>query len=170
MLTLIAAIPTAVEAPRPPHGYTLRPCRQSDIPDLGHLYFESYDPGVACATLAEAIADIEAAFAGAYGELWQEASQVAVAPDEQPVSAIQIVRRAPWEDTPDCPFITELFTARSHRRRGLARALVQSSMAVLAGAEHANVALRVDEDNTPALILYESLGFHAWARMHREQL
>jgi N-alpha-acetyltransferase 10/11 len=103
---------------------------------------------------------MEATFAGAYGALWQEASRVATNDDAAIVAAIQVVHRAPWDDTPDCPFVIELFTARAHRRRGLGRALMLGAMGVVAQAGHTNIALRVHPENMPALSLYRRLGFH----------
>ncbi len=35
-------------------------------------------------------------------------------------------------------------------------------MAIVGGANHDTLALRVDEDNTSALNLYRSLGFYEW--------
>lgn len=162
MLTLIADIPSVAVGLPIPRRYFFRPCVPSDIPGLASLYFASYDPGVAGASLAEAEADMEAAFSGAYGELWPEASQVAVAQEGQLVAAIQVVRCAPWTDTPRCPFVIELFTSRDHRRCGLASALVRGAMDVLAGANQVHLALRVDADNGPALSLYHRLGFRTW--------
>jgi ribosomal protein S18 acetylase RimI-like enzyme len=141
------------------------------MPALGRLYFEAYEPGEACASLAEAEADIRAAFAGEYGELWPAASLVAISGGSvsggsvsggsvsggSVVAAIQVVRRAPWPDTPDCSFAIELFTDRAYRRRGLGRALVLGAMAVTG-----QLALRVSPDNTAALALYRSLGFTDW--------
>jgi N-alpha-acetyltransferase 10/11 len=146
----------------PAAGYLLRPSQPADLESLGALYFHSYDRGQACASLAEAAADIRAAFAGEYGELWPEASLVTVTADHQIIGAIQIVKRALWPDTPDCPFVIELFTARAHRRRGVARSLVLAAVAVLADAGQRRLALRVSTDNRPALSLYRSLGFQNW--------
>jgi N-alpha-acetyltransferase 10/11 len=160
LLTLIADVSCSADALEGPHGYVVRSCRPSDVEKLGHLYFESYDPPNACRDLAEAIADMEATFAGAYGELWQEASLVATAESGEIVAAIQVVHRAPWDDTPDCPFIIELFTARAHRRRGLGHALMLRSMGVVAETGHKSIALRVHPENMPALRLYQRLGFH----------
>jgi 8-oxo-dGTP pyrophosphatase MutT (NUDIX family) len=155
LLTLIRA-----DQPPPPTvapaGYVLRACSPADIEALGDLYFASYDPGEAAATREEAVADIRAAFAGDYGELWPEASLVATTPAGDLAAAIQVVRRAPWPDTPDCPFVIELFTARAHRRRGLARALIAGALAVVGRTE---VALRVSAGNDAALALYRDLGF-----------
>jgi len=140
-----------------PAGYALRACSPGDVEPLGDLYFASYDPGRASATREEAVADIRSAFAGGYGELWPEASLVATTTAAgDPVAAIQVVRRAPWPDTPDCPFVIELFTARAHRRRGLARALI---VAALDAVGHTEIALRVSADNHAALALYRGLGF-----------
>jgi N-alpha-acetyltransferase 10/11 len=146
-------------APVLPAGYRLRPCSAEDVEPLGRRYFDSYDPGVAGATVDEAIADIRAAFAGEYGELWPAASLVATSDEGGIAAAVQVVRRAPWPDTPDCPFVIELFTAPGHRRRGLARALLAGALTVAGRRE---VALRVSADNRPALALYRDLGFRDW--------
>lgn len=146
-------------APVLPAGYRLRPCTADDVEPLGRRYFDSYDPGVAGATVDEATADIRAAFGGEYGELWPAASLVATSGESGIAAAVQVVRRAPWPDTPDCPFVIELFTAPEHRRRGLARALLAG---VLAVTDRREVALRVSADNEPALALYRDLGFRDW--------
>jgi len=161
LLTLVAPISPA-PPPRLPGGYQVRPCELTDVGDLGTLYFDSYDPGVACATVTEAIADIRAAFNGDYGQLWPAASLVVTTAGAELAAAVQVVVRAPWEDTPDCPFVIELLTGRGHRRRGLARALLRSSMSVIADAGHQHVGLRVDERNASALAVYRQLGFRRW--------
>ncbi len=73
---------------------------------LGRLYFESYEPGMACETLEEAIDDIDATFNGDYGVTVKPAS--------------------------------------------------------LSDEGEGHVALRVDPDNSPAMRLYESIGFEKW--------
>ena len=161
LLTLIhshGSVPSAVA----PGGYRLRPCRADDIEQLGRLYFDCYDPGQACSDLPEAVADIRAAFAGDYGPLWPAASPVATALDGQVVAAILVVDNAPWPDTPDCPFAIELFTARAHRRQGLARSLVLGALTVIADTGPPHLALRVSPDNHAALTLYHVLGFRNW--------
>ncbi|MGI8405594.1 MAG: GNAT family N-acetyltransferase [Thermomicrobiales bacterium] len=144
-----------------PPGYRHRPMCAEDIPALGNLYFAAYDPGVACDTLEEAVADIRASFAGEYGNLWLEASPV-VTWNDQIVAAIMTVRRAPWNDVPECPFITELFIDRSHRRRGLARTLLMASLKAAYEHEESAIALRVDPSNDAALTLYAAAGFMPW--------
>jgi hypothetical protein len=44
--------------------------------------------------------------------------------DGKLVAALLAVRRARWDDTSDCPFITDLFTDQRFRRQGLARTLL----------------------------------------------
>ena len=128
----------------------LRTPTRADTTELGRLYFESYEPGIAAATEVEAIEDIAATFDGAYGPLSANWSWLAVS-GEQLVGALLVVERAPWPDTPDCPFIIELFTAPINRRQGLARALLATATT--------QVALRVSDDNVAAQRLYESVGF-----------
>lgn len=161
LVTLIRRIDAAPSPAEPPAGLAMRSSRPADLAALGALYFAAYDPGIACDTLEEAVADVAASFAGEYGEYWPEASPV-VTSGGRIVNAVMTVRRAPWDDTPDCPFIIELFTARDHRRRGLGRLAVTSCMRTVAAAGEQAVALRVAVDNRAALALYRSLGFARW--------
>ncbi|GAA3090245.1 GNAT superfamily N-acetyltransferase [Kribbella aluminosa] len=140
----------AVRAPRVP-GVVLRPPGVEDTQPLAQLYYEAYDPGASAATAAEALEDIALTFEGHYGVLDLDLSWLAWSGNDL-VGAMLIVERAPWADTPDCPFIIELFIAPGHRRRGIARLL-------LARCAATTVALRVDDGNAPALALYRDLGF-----------
>ncbi|MFC6156249.1 GNAT family N-acetyltransferase [Kribbella jiaozuonensis] len=141
--------PTAVP------GVVLRPPSVADTVELGHLYFASYDPGIAAESEQAALEDINLTFEGGYGVLSPTLSRLAWAGD-QLVGALLTVERAPWPDTPDCPFIIELFTAPSHRRLGIARLLLNH-------CADATVALRVEDNNLPALTLYRSAGFRSVA-------
>jgi GNAT superfamily N-acetyltransferase len=132
-------------------GVVLRPPVVTDAVELGRLYFDAYEPGAAAETEQEALDDINLSFEGGYGVLDSTLSRLAWSGDEL-VGALLVVERAPWPDAPDCPFIIELFTARSHRRQGIARLLLACCAAT-------TVALRVDDDNVPALELYRDLGF-----------
>ena len=164
LLTLIAQLDEAQPggtAPPSPPGFAVRSSNAADLRQLGMLYFEAYEPGVVCDSLDEATGDIKASFDGEYGEYWYEAFP-AIEADGRIVSAVMTVRRAPWSDTPDCPFIIELFTARDHRRQGLARLLMRHCFAVVRRKGETAVALRVAEENTPARALYQSLGFTDW--------
>jgi GNAT superfamily N-acetyltransferase len=136
-----------------PAGVALRAPSVGDTDALGRLYFASYEPGVAAATEAEAIEDIALTFESAYGTLNLDMSRLAWL-DDALIGAILVVDRAPWPDTPHCPFIIELFTAPTHRRQGVARCLLASIQG--------SVALRVAEGNHPAQTLYTTTGFHPW--------
>jgi ribosomal protein S18 acetylase RimI-like enzyme len=152
-VTLLLRPPSPLTPTAPPVGVTLRAPSAADTNALGRLYFESYPPGVACDTEPNAIEDIRATFDGAYGPLSLTNSYLAVASDAL-VGAVLVVDRAPWPDTPDCPFIIELFTHPSWRRQALATTLLTTCL-----QRPTSFALRVAEDNTPALNLYERLGF-----------
>ncbi len=164
-LTLTArvdgALPPRAEVPR---GLALRPCTSDLVGALADLYWEAYDPGVAAASLDEARADLEASFAGEYGPLWPEASPV-LEQSGSVVAAVLTVRSAPWDDVPPGPFVIELMTARSHRRRGLARLLMLESLHVAADEGASAVGLRVDSGNLAALSLYTDLGFRPVDRL-----
>ncbi|MFF0340356.1 GNAT family N-acetyltransferase [Kribbella sp. NPDC004875] len=134
-------------------GVALRPPTAADAVELGRLYFDAYEPGIAAATEQDALDDINLTFENGYGVLAPTLSRLAWA-GEQLVGALLVVERAPWPDTPDCPFIIELFTARTHRRQGIARLMLASCAAT-------TVALRVDEENAAALTLYRDLGFRS---------
>ncbi|TDW23634.1 GNAT family N-acetyltransferase [Kribbella kalugense] len=136
-----------------PAGVTTRAPSVADTVPLGRLYFASYEPGAAAATEAEAIEDITLTFESAYGNLNLDLSRLACL-DDVLIAAILVVDRAPWPDTPDCPFIIELFTSPTHRHQGIARALLASVPG--------QVALRVAEGNHSAKTLYTTTNFHPW--------
>lgn len=152
---------TPAATPILPPGYAIRPCQPDDTSSLGRLYFASYPAEILESTAEEAHEEIAATFAGRYGELWLAASPL-IEKNGEPVCAVMTVRRAPWDDTPPCPFIIEVFTDPTHRGRGLARAALVETLATLHAAGEAEAALRVDAENASALALYESLGFRQW--------
>ncbi|WP_018350388.1 GNAT family N-acetyltransferase [Longispora albida] len=153
-MTVFVAEATRVSFPGPPLTLATAP----EAERLGQLYFECYEPGVAWATEAEAIADIRLGFDGGYGPLWPEATLFAEA-DGRPVAAVYTVHRAPWPDTPDCPFVIDLHVSRAYRRQGLASRLLGEVLSLAAGTDRPRVALRVDPANEPAILLYTALGF-----------
>src|SRR3954470_2680042 len=108
-----------------PDGLLVRRVESSDADTTGRLYFAAYPRGVPGDSLQEAVSDITASFAGEYGEPWGDACLVACTVGGDIVGCVLTVVKAPWSDTPDCPFVIELFTAGEQRRRGIARALMQ---------------------------------------------
>ncbi len=169
MLTLIAQLPLRPHfQPSDSHHTTIRQCTAQDCEQLAALYFEAYDPGEACGSLEEARDDIVATFQGEYGELFPGASLVCEDSSETLCAAILTVKLAPWEDTPQYPFIIELFTARGSRRRGLAKQLMVAASRALVEDHQSHVALRVTKTNTAAAALYRSLGFIDWNSSEHE--
>lgn len=153
MLTLVRS-PAPLSVAALPADVVLRAPEPDDAVAVGQLYFGAYEPGIAGADESEAIDDIRASFAGEYGASRLDWSWLALSGGTV-VGAVLIVERAPWPDTPDCPFIIELFTARNWRRQGVGRALVAACIDAAGG----EVALRVNQDNSAARRLYASFGF-----------
>ena len=144
-----------------PAGFAVRAPRVTDADGLGRLYFDCQVPGADLADLTEGVAEIRAFFRGEFGEFWPGGSGV-IEFDGRLVAALLAVHRAPWDDTPDCPFITDLFTELANRRHGLARALVSRCLTEASATTRPQVALRADSDNAPAVRLYEDLGFRRY--------
>lgn len=136
----------------------VRRMTEDDLEAVADLYFAAYEPGVACDSLDEALEDVRASFAGEYGEYWWAGSFVHEG-SSGVIAAVMTVRRAPWPDTPDGPFIIELFTDKDQRRRHLARDLVELVLIEAAATGESAVGLRVLADNLPAIALYRALGF-----------
>ncbi len=78
------------------------------------------------------------------------------------MAAICTVTKAPWEQTPTCPFIIDLMVLPDFRRRGLATVLLRETARVVHENGDTHLALRVQTDNTPAVTLYDKLGFADW--------
>lgn len=161
LLTLEAQL-TPKLIPTLPDGYQMRPTLPTDVDALGRIYFTAYEPGIACETESEAIADMQLWLSGGYGEAWLAASPV-VTIDDSIASTVQVVRSAPWANVPDGPSITEVFTDRAHRHQGLAKAAMIAAMAALLEAGETSVSLRVLATNPAARRLYGSLGFRSWS-------
>jgi GNAT superfamily N-acetyltransferase len=161
---VIAAVAVLIHDSVPPEPFPApsigqaRAVTEADTAELGRLYFDAYPPGAACATEADATADVTASFAGEYGPLLRPAT-LAIESDGKLIAAVMTVSRAPWPDVPGCPFVIELFTAARHRRRGLASALLWRVLDQTDG----RLALRVADDNAAALQLYARLGFTSYA-------
>jgi ribosomal protein S18 acetylase RimI-like enzyme len=157
-LTLLAEARAATSVPLP-RGFAARVPDLSDAEDLGRLYFECPVPGMdAPDSAGGAISDMHSFFRGDYGEPWLDGSGL-VEGRGRLVAALLAVRSAVWDDTPDCPFITDLFTDRAFRRSGLAHVLMVRCMNQASATPRPMVALRADSDNAPAMRLYERLGF-----------
>jgi N-alpha-acetyltransferase 10/11 len=160
-LTLIAG-GRAAELPGLAAGFTVRSPAEGDAGRLGRLYFDAGVPYANLAHAEAAVGEILAFFRGEFGDLWPDASGV-VEHDGRLVAALLAVHRAPWDDTPDGPFITDLFTDPGFRRRGLGRVLMARCLAAVHRSGRQRVALRVESDNAPAVELYRSFGFRPYS-------
>jgi ribosomal protein S18 acetylase RimI-like enzyme len=160
-LTLIANVADMLSVSAPEcTGYHLRSTRRDDEEALAQLYLATY-PEEIIKDLNEAREELRVTFEGEYGPLDLSASPVAIV-GEEPAASVLTVTGAPWPDTPPGPFIIEVMVHPNHRRKGLAAYLLKETARRLAAAGKETAALRVLSDNTGALRLYRSLGFHEW--------
>jgi ribosomal protein S18 acetylase RimI-like enzyme len=121
---------------------------------LGSLMFAAYrgtvdDEGE---TEAAALAEIQKTYAGAYGAFVPLCSRV-VERAGRLVSATLITR---WQER---PFVAFSVTDPDSKRAGLARACMVGAMQCLRAAGESELRLVVTLANTPAVNLYNSLGF-----------
>ncbi len=151
---LLVASLAAAPVPAPHPLVTIRRVRPADTEEVAVLYHAAYDGAW---SMREAIDDILGNFGGRCGQLLEGASLVAVHRTSRRIlGAVFTVTGAPWPETPQGPFVIDLFSAKAFRRQGIARALMLAAMAASPGE---TMALRVEDDNEGALTLYRSLGF-----------
>lgn len=140
-----------------------RPVTTEDIPALSQLFFEAYDASSSSTTSKEDAQNIiRGVFDGEFGPFLPDASPVIEDEDGQVVAAAIVLEQREGENLPKVPYLFELFTASSHRRRGLAEQLVREAMTKLYNQGYEEVSLRIAEDNSAALALYLTLDFNRW--------
>jgi ribosomal protein S18 acetylase RimI-like enzyme len=137
-------------------GGVPRPVRPSDTEALAILLFAAYrgtidDEGD---SFAEALAEIEKMWRGEYGRFLPDCS-VAIERGEFLVSACLVSFFEPH----DAPLVVFLMTRPEAKRQGLARRLLEYSMALLSEKGHSRLTLVVTDGNDAAQRLYASLGF-----------
>jgi len=142
-------------------SHMYRTVRPSDKHDLAILLYAAFrgtidDEGE---RFADAVAEIDKTFSGAYGKLLLDCSLV-VERGEFLAAACLIGR-----STPDgLPLVVFSMTRPEAQREGLARVLLQRSINALLDRGYARLQLVVSDGNVPAQRLYASLGFHALDR------
>jgi GNAT superfamily N-acetyltransferase len=145
-----------------PLKVTTRPVTEEDADGLAKLFFASYDDQSVVGSQAEALEIIHKVFNGDFGALIESASPVVVDGSGRLVAAALVLDSRVGNDVPDAPYIFELFTAASRRREGFAEQLLRIAIDELYRLGHEEVALRIAEDNSPALALYLTLDFKRW--------
>jgi len=108
--------------------------------------------------LSYAKKEIESAYNNEYGELIPEAC-LSIKYDNNLVGAILTVRNAPWEDTPNSPFIIDLMIKKEHQRKGLGNYLIGQVGRILVEQNEQTIALKVTKSNEKAYNLYKKMGF-----------
>lgn len=148
------------------HPAPSRQVTAEDIPALSELYFQAYASSPAAMSKEDAGKIIQGVFDGEYGPFLPAASPVVEDDDGQVIAAAIVLEQRKGDDLPTAPYLFELFTASSHRRRGLAEQLVREAMTKLYSQGYEEVCLRIAEDNSAALALYLTLDFNRWIPDH----
>jgi len=151
-------IPMAIRLTRLPAGERAigRNPRNDEKDDLAILLYAAYrgtidDEG---GTFADARAEIDRLFDGAYGRFLGDCSFV-IEEGEFLASASLVTWWAPH----DAPLVAFTMTRPEAQGRGLARSLLTKSMNALCDAGYDRLTLIVTDGNAPAQRLYRSLGF-----------
>jgi ribosomal protein S18 acetylase RimI-like enzyme len=132
----------------------MRPPEPADVPRLASLMLRAYtgtadDEGE---NEAQALVEVENTFAGGYGSFVRDCSRV-IERNGMLASAVLITR---WENR---AFVAFTMTQPEYKRQGLCRVCMISAMNALAAEGEEEVWLAVTLANTPAIALYQSLGF-----------
>ena len=126
----------------------------TDQPALAQLMLDAYrgtvdDEGE---TLAQALIEVERTFDGGYGVFMPQCSKM-VEYGARAASATLVTRWGGW------PLVAFAMTAPDYRRQGLARACLVNTMQDLMDSGETRLNLVVTAQNTPAFLLYRTLGF-----------
>ncbi|MDQ5827780.1 MAG: GNAT family N-acetyltransferase [Chloroflexota bacterium] len=133
----------------------VRRIRPGDEQGLAELMLEAYrgtvdDEG---STLEDALKETKATLSGRYGRLlWEHSFLV-----EEGCQALLCASLVTSFE--GAPLLAFSMTRPSHKRQGLAGALILQSARSLREAGHEKLLLFVTEENLPARKLYEKLGF-----------
>lgn len=90
----------------------------------------------------------------------------AAAAGEPPCGVCQLrYRHSVWTAAPDC-WLEDLYVEDAGRGRGVGRALVLAAVERARSRGAARIELDTNEDNAPAIALYEALGFSTASKAH----
>ena len=141
-----------------PQGIEIATLTTFDIPALAVLTLEAYDDAVTPEALLETSEELRLTFEGAFGDTTED-SFVGAWDGGTLVGAILVVRKSPWDDALDGPFVVDLIVAPDYRRRGIATALVSEVASRCTHWGFDSLALRLDARHGGARELYSMLGF-----------
>ena len=159
MVSDLMTLELAERAKTPAGTVEVREILAADREPLAAAYLAAYLPGVAAASIDEALQEIDDTFAGEFGELRPDLTKVAVV-DGRPVGTILVVKRSIWDGDLDGPFIIDLFVHPDAGGRGIGRTLLGRAIESAAAAGDEVLSLRFGEGTSEAaLTLYVDAGF-----------
>jgi predicted GNAT family acetyltransferase len=134
--------------------HNVRNVNLSDIENIARAMFEAYLGTVDCQEecYEEALVEVKNIFNDGYGKFIPEASFLI----EQDGEASSVILINYHENT---PMITEVFTGKEFYKKGMASALIKSSINALYDLKYDKLKLYVKDENESAVSLYKKLGF-----------
>lgn len=136
--------------------WLLRTVRTSDARDLAILLYAAFRGTIddEDETFANAVREVEKTFAGDYGRLLPDCSFVIQ--EGEFIASACLIR---WFEPHDAPLVAFTMTRPEHKRHGMARFLLRSSINALIDRGYSQLTLIVTDGNEAAQKLYASLGF-----------
>lgn len=134
--------------------YEVTPVKETLITEIAEAMYDAYEGTIDYEgeNLSQTIDELKRLFTGSYGPLMEEASYL-IMEDNKVVSALlTCLYRGE-------PTITYTFTRKEAQRLGYATALIAKAEQELYRNGFHSLFLYVTLENTPAIRLYESLGF-----------
>jgi ribosomal protein S18 acetylase RimI-like enzyme len=130
----------------------------ADLSWMMHPHAPPYDSPAAHLDLTRS------AFDGEWGEVWHDASPVALSEDGERVGTVLVLRSLDRPGAPDGAYVLNCMVEPAWKRRGIAEGLMIASACVIANAAEQRIALSVDAQNEGAIALYRKLGFEELAQ------
>jgi ribosomal protein S18 acetylase RimI-like enzyme len=154
----------AVQEPKLPEGFNLRPLLEVDNDTLYPCYFEAFTTGQAKWIYDMTEEQIRQEFDKNFDRAnpINDQASVVVEHDEDVVGFVLVLSRSEDEE-----HVESIGVHPSVRGKGLAKTMLWKVFQVLQNSESENLTLGVDSVNIPAVKLYKQLGFETLSRTIR---
>jgi ribosomal protein S18 acetylase RimI-like enzyme len=149
-----------IQAPEFPKGISLARYRPEDRGLLEKLLFATYEETLDCPGLAGLRTPSDVVDGHMHSGIFRPQWWVIAHREEQPVGVALFNGSAGASSIE----LVYLGIISNERGAGLGPALLQHGLRLVSGARERNIVLAVDEENEPALNMYEKAGFHRTIR------